>query len=628
MPGVEGNRNSNEVNLKMTVKKTKSAKIQTALYRIADAASAVRTMEEFYATIHAIVGELMYAKNFIIQVYDEATQQVSYPYVVDETGELTPVRPVPISKIRKGFAMYVLQTQTTLHVAAKQMDEMIAQGLVQNIGSDAQDWVGVPLQADGRTIGVLVVQSYIKTIRYTDEDVRVLEFVAQHIATALTRARAIDETQRLLKETEQRAAELTIINRVQDGLASKLDIQAIYDLVGDKVREIFAAQAQTVFFAFYDSATDLADYPYLYQKGELRRIKGWKPDNLLARKQIEIRETMFIRRAADLEPYGLTSDYAHSAIFVPLMVGAEMRGVVGIMNHEREYAFSDSDLRLLQTLVNSMSIALENARLWEQEKMYRKALERELEIGREIQAGFLPQTLPLATGWEIAASLKPARQVAGDFYDAFKLPDGNIALIIADVCDKGVGAALFMTLFRSLIRATANQDTYEHAEQATGPHSAAERIKHAMILTNNYIADTHGASGMFATIFFGILDTRDGQLTYINGGHEPPLITQSGSVRESLRNTGTIVGAFPDCRFDVAETRLNAGETLFAFTDGAPEAKNPRGEFFGRKRLLDMLRQNFGSAHELVKTIETELDQHIASATQFDDITLLAVRRV
>lgn len=290
--------------------------------------------------------------------------------------------------------------------------------------------------------------------------------------------------------------------------------------------------------------------------------------------------------------------------------------------------FSDADVRLLETLANSMSVALENARLWEQEKLYRKALRRELDIGREIQAGFLPEELPRVEGWEIAASLMSVREVAGDFYDAFELPDGNLGLVIADVCDKGVGAALFMTLFRSLIRAAANLDYFEQAEKADAPHSSAERLQRAISLTNNYIAETHGESGMFATLFFGILDPHDGKLVYINGGHEPPLIVQAGAVRETLRKTGPAVGAITDCRFEILETQLRAGDTFFAFTDGVPDCQNPRGEFFGRERLLDSLRRMNGSAPEFVADIESELRQYIASANQFDDITLLAVKRV
>ncbi len=200
-----------------------------------------------------------------------------------------------------------------------------------------------------------------------------------------------------------------------------------------------------------------------------------------------------------------------------------MHGAIVLKNMLKEHAFNETDVRLLKTLANAMSVALENARLWEQEELYRKALEREFEIGREIQAGFLPDTLPQPEGWEIAASLKSAREVTGDFYDVFELAEGKLGLVIADVCDKGLGAALFMTLFRSLIRAVSNIDFFTNAEYA-GTISPGMRLKNAMSLTNNYIAETHGNTSMFCTIFFGILDTQTGVLTYINGGHLPPMV--------------------------------------------------------------------------------------------------------
>jgi sigma-B regulation protein RsbU (phosphoserine phosphatase) len=303
-----------------------------------------------------------------------------------------------------------------------------------------------------------------------------------------------------------------------------------------------------------------------------------------------------------------------------------MRGAVVLENFQNERTFKESDIRLLDTLTDSMSVALENARLWEQEKLYRKALQRELEIGREIQAGFLPEELPVIPGWEIAASLMSAREVAGDFYDAFELPDGNIGIVIADVCDKGVGAALFMTLFRSLIRAVSNLDYFENL-QVTLPHSAVERLQRAVLLTNNYIAETHGRSGMFATLFFGILDPGTGRLIYINGGHERPFILRCGNVHETLRKTGPAVGIVTNPAFEIAETQLLAGDVFFAFTDGVPDCQNPQGEFFEREGLFRVFQKESGSAHQLVKATEIELHQFINGGTQFDDITLLAAKR-
>ncbi|MFM8876372.1 MAG: GAF domain-containing SpoIIE family protein phosphatase [Anaerolineae bacterium] len=316
-----------------------------------------------------------------------------------------------------------------------------------------------------------------------------------------------------------------------------------------------------------------------------------------------------------------------SSVHVPLVSGGQTRGVIALENMEREHAFSESDVRLLETLASSMSIALENARLWEQEKLFLKALQRELEIGREIQAGFLPDTLPQAEGWEITALLMSAREVAGDFYDVFELSDGNIGLVIADVCDKGVGAALFMTLFRSLVRVIANQEYFEKVKDSRQTHSIQERLIHTMNLTNNYIAETHEKSGMFATLFFGILNLQDGTLTYINGGHEPPLILQAGKIRESLIKTGPAVGVMINSNFETGEIQLISGDIFFAFTDGVPDCMDPHGEFFGHQRIYDAFQTNCESAHMLIEHLRYELDRHIRDADQFDDITLLAVQR-
>jgi sigma-B regulation protein RsbU (phosphoserine phosphatase) len=438
------------------------------------------------------------------------------------------------------------------------------------------------------------------------------------------------ENARLFNETQQRNAELAIINSVQHGLASKLDMQAIYELVGEKIRATF--NAQIVNIVTYERDTQLMRGRYFFENDEV--LPGITLPAFGFRKHVvENCQPIVINRDMQrwMEEYDnpvIQGVKPKSAVFIPMIIGEEAMGVISLQNNDQENAFSEADVRLLTTLANSMSVALENARLWEQEKLYRKALERELEIGREIQAGFLPETLPLVEGWEIAASLMSAREVAGDFYDAFELPDGTTGLVIADVCDKGVGAALFMTLFRSLIRITANQEFYQHAGSIRVSLSTAERLQHAISLTNNYIAETHYDSGMFATLFFGILDPRDSKLTYVNGGHEPPLIIHAGRVRESLCKTGPAVGALADCHFDVSAVQFHPGEMLIAFTDGAHDAKSPQGEFFGRERLLDIFRRSAQTADEMVKTVEAKLLGHIDGTTQFDDITLLAVRRL
>lgn len=275
-----------------------------------------------------------------------------------------------------------------------------------------------------------------------------------------------------------------------------------------------------------------------------------------------------------------------------------------------------------------------------------EAAERELEIGRQIQVGFLPDALPQPPGWEIAARFEAAREVAGDFYDAFNLSGGRrIGLVIADVCDKGVGAALFMALFRSLIRAFADQHYSlgwmdvldDDTAGASGGTSVKRRrallstgttaLKNAVDLTNNYIARVHGRTSMFATVFFGVLDPATGSLMYINAGHEPPAILTPSGIKSRLEPTGPAIGLFPNLEFRIEQVTLAPGDTFVAFTDGVPDARDGGNASYSEERLLALAQQAADSAPGLLDRIMADLHAHIGRKAQYDDITLLAVRR-
>jgi serine phosphatase RsbU (regulator of sigma subunit)/putative methionine-R-sulfoxide reductase with GAF domain len=585
-------------------------------------------MQAVYDLVGDKIREIFDAQAIQIISFDHEKNLMYRNYLI-ENGQRLYVDPLPISKV---WAYFISNPQTTLLNNVKDFIGQVDPDFVAPpVGHTPRSLIAVPLMVNGELRGAIDIESLDRENAFSESDVRLLETLANSMSVALENARLFDETQRLLKETEDRAAELAVINSVQEGLASKLEMQAIYDLVGDKIMEIF--EADVVGIGFYDPTLKALDHPYIVDHGE----RFFPPPMSVPDEMVEYLKThdatlinTYQEAQALMERFGIhniggpTPD--NSYIVVPLTISGEFMGRITVAKLPA-YAFTESDVRLLQTLVNSMSVALENARLWEQEKLYRKALQRELEIGREIQAGFLPEALPQVAGWEIAASLLSAREVAGDFYDAFELPDGTIGLVIADVCDKGVGAALFMTLFRSLIRAGANLDYFEHTERLNEYHLPAERLQRAISLTNNYIAETHEKSGMFATLFFGILDPGNGTITYINGGHEPPLILRAGSLREALNKTGPAVGLVTNACFEILEVQLEPNDIFFAFTDGVPDCTNPQGEFYGRDRLVNAFRQVKHSAQGLVGLIAEDLNQYINGATRFDDITLLALHR-
>lgn len=263
-------------------------------------------------------------------------------------------------------------------------------------------------------------------------------------------------------------------------------------------------------------------------------------------------------------------------------------------------------------------------------------LETDIEKGQKLQRNFLPNPILTVPNWEICATFEPAKKVAGDFYDVFPLPNGSIGLVIADVCDKGVGAAMFMGLFRSFIRLFSGGTNFQFCDREATDRTAGMELEfdlyqrqalQAIEITNNYISEEHGETGMFATMFFGVLNPETGLLTYINGGHESPLIINASGIKTALKSTGPAVGMMPNMKFKIQQVQLEPGDILFGYTDGLTDARSPNKEFFTEKRVLSLLNQPYSSASELLERMKTDVFTHIDCAPQFDDITLLAVRR-
>ncbi len=329
-------------------------------------------------------------------------------------------------------------------------------------------------------------------------------------------------------------------------------------------------------------------------------------------------------------------DQAGSAIGVLQLINAQDAESGDIISFD---AFQQL---VIESLMSQAAVALNTQTLLHRQKEFVK-LEQDIHVARRIQAGFLPRSLPVLDGWEIAASFQPAREVAGDFYDAFMMTQNRrIGFVIADVVDKGVPAALFMALVRSLTRAFAQQnysvdwttmlgeDTRRRAKSTRAlPSAGTMSLLNAVLLTNNYIVDNHADDNMFATLFFGMLDPVSGQLAYINAGHNPPLILDAnGQVKRSLTNTGAAVGMFRDIDYKIEQAVLEPGDLLFTYTDGVTEARDPSGAFLTEKSLIHLLDRPWDSAANLLDTIQERLRVFMNGAVQADDITMLGVRRV
>ncbi len=306
-----------------------------------------------------------------------------------------------------------------------------------------------------------------------------------------------------------------------------------------------------------------------------------------------------------------------SVLCVPLIIKDRSLGAIFVDNRMQKSIFNPSDMDLLEAIASNAAVAIENARLYAL-AVEKGRLERELQMARQVQSSLLPEILPQMDGWEYAARWIPARQVAGDFYDFMVLSDPakavkKLGILIADVTDKGMPAALFMALARSTLRASL-------AAAAT----PSEGITRANRLV---VADS--PNSMFVSVFYIQLDQAGSDVRFVNAGHNPPICYRSATQNlEYLTRTGMVLGVEETAQFQERSLEMLPGDCLLLFTDGVTDAINSSGESFDLERLkavfLDSIDQ---SPTNILKLIESALSQFTGDIHPFDDITLVLLKR-
>ncbi len=265
----------------------------------------------------------------------------------------------------------------------------------------------------------------------------------------------------------------------------------------------------------------------------------------------------------------------------------------------------------LQNLASQIATALHQAEILHETLQHQRTTQ-ELKLAGEIQLSFLPDEVPSIPGWDLAARFEPARQTAGDFYDFFHLEGGRLGIIIADVADKGLGAALYMALGRTLLLTYAN----EYPENPAA-------VLHA---TNQRMLSDARAQ-MFITAFYGVLDPNRGRLIYCNAGHHPPILI--GEAVKRLDNHGMALGIDEKAAWVAVSQRIEVNDTLLLYTDGVVEADNPDGEFYGIDRLIKTTRKAANRpSHWVLRGVWEDLRRFRAGAAQSDDVTMVCLKRV
>lgn len=474
-----------------------------------------------------------------------------------------------------------------------------------------------PLRSGDRLLGILNIAAPSWSA-FTSRNLTLLTNVGNQMGVALERTQLFDAMQ------ERRIHEQAALLDISQQLLSRRDLDDLMLYIVEEVRTQLSAEACAVLLTGQDP-----DFLYF------RAASGWYGDpvgngyrvpadeSTGSGKVMRTQQVMLVEDLEVQDPPLWTADWLDregfkAAAIIPLVANDVAIGTL-VIDSRVKRSFSEVEVRFLQLMANSAALAIEKARL-HREELRNQRIEEELEVGRNIQMSMLPAASPHIDGWEFAAYFEAARQVGGDFYDLFPLPGepGRLAVVIADVSDKGVPAALFMTLSRTTIRNIALRG-----------RAPAEVLSWA----NRYIQED-SQSDMFLSAFYAELNTNTGRLTYANAGHNPPFLWRKSESRfYRLPPSSPLLGVLPDLNVSVSTADLEAGDMLILYTDGITEALNsdykefsvPRLEATMRKFLLE--RPNM-STDEFRTAIAEEVREFAGDMVQYDDITLLVIKRV
>ena len=474
-----------------------------------------------------------------------------------------------------------------------------------------------PLKSGSNVLGILNVAAPDWSY-FTTRNLTLLTHVGNQMGTTLERARLFDALQ------DQRIHEQAALLDLSQQLLSRRDIDDLMAFIVEEVRLQLKADACAVLLT--GPNPDVLVF---------RAASGWIADPVAAGffapadestgsgRVLRTQQVLLIEDLQTQDPPLWTSEWLdgegfRAAAIVPLVADGQSIGTLVIDSREPR-TFTENEVRFLRLMANQVALALEKARL-HHEELQRERIEEELTVARQIQMSMLPVSTPKIPGWEFSAHFEAAHLIGGDFYDFFPLPGepGRWGVVIADVSDKGVPAALFMALGRTTIRNVALRG-----------RAPAEVLSWA----NRYIQED-SKSDMFLSAFYAELNIDTGHLLYANAGHNPPLLWRAGESRfQRLPATCPLLGVLAEIEVGVIGVEMAPGDVLILYTDGISEAFNDSYEEFGINRLESTVREVVGDdptagAERFRTQIAAEVHRFADTMTQQDDATLLIIKRV
>ncbi|MBT8380873.1 MAG: SpoIIE family protein phosphatase [Ignavibacteriaceae bacterium] len=407
--------------------------------------------------------------------------------------------------------------------------------------------------------------------------------------------------------------ELSILNDIATAITSTQSLEKIIELIVNRcIKHLRVEQGAVMLLEEQDTEKP---FQTMIRKQEVSaNILPYRFDAQLTGWMLKYKAPLLVNDIKSDDRFKYIDDIDlpfNTLLSVPISLKGSMIGLLTVVNKKSEAGFSTDDQRLLSIIAAQSAHVLENARLLKQEQALLQ-MEEEIRLAKEIQLNILPKEIPSVEDYDIYAINIPAKEVGGDYFDFIKLPDGKIAFCLGDITGKGLSAAMLMANLQATLRG-----------QAFIQKSISEIVKNSNLLLFNSTD-----SNRFATLFFGTLDFSKHIVTYCNAGHDSP-IHISGENVFTLTAGGTLLGCFESAEYEEAIKGIEPNELIVIYTDGVTEAMNEKNEVFSEEKLLEVINANRkASAKELTDIIINEVKNHSANTPQFDDITLMIIKRV
>ncbi len=560
-----------------------------------EVADVMATSLDFDTTLRRVaevVRKVIDYEIFAILLLNEKTQELRFRFQVGYPPEFAERARV---KVGEGVTGQAAQLRQAILINDVTKDPRYISA-VPNVCSE----LAVPLTTKNRVIGVIDLEARHPGY-FNEEHMRLLTLIASRMAAGI-------ENAQLYTRTTRQARILLVLNEIARELSSILNLDELFGRIAELLRRLIDFQMFSILLL--DSSGEKLQHRFSLRFNENVHMKQEIPlGKGLVGLAAQTKQAILVPDVSKDPRYIESNPETRSELAVPLIYKDKVIGVLDL-EHTRRGFFTDDHRRTIVTLAAQVAIAIENARLYEEIARQERRLERDLALARELQTRLLPQTLPKVEHLELAAKFTPARAIGGDLYDFIPYSLSRLGIVIGDVSGKGAPAAIYAALVSGILRS--------HAPIEPGP---AE-----MLSAVNLSLAERRIEAQFVSLIYAVWDDQNRTLLVANSGLPRPVLVHGGK-NHVIEATGLPLGLFDDASYDEFRFNMKPGDMFVFFSDGILDARNRRGELFGRGRVEKIIEEcSSGSADSVVASLFKAVAEHSAGVETFDDQTVVAIK--